>query len=45
MSTNQTEINVANVPLSTALHSLESKLNRPIVDETDLDGKYDFVVK
>jgi uncharacterized protein (TIGR03435 family) len=39
------EINVVNGRPSDALATLESKLLRPVVDETALDGSYDFSVK
>jgi uncharacterized protein (TIGR03435 family) len=43
-SVNQTGISVVNGSLSKILNYVEGKINRPILDETGLNGSYDLVV-
>jgi uncharacterized protein (TIGR03435 family) len=43
-SVNNTGINVVNGSLANILYSMEPALERPIVDETGLDGSYDVAV-
>ena len=45
MNVNRAEINVVNGRLSDILITLEARLKCPVVDETSLDGSYDFIVK
>lgn len=45
MEAGRTGINVVNGRPSDVLAKLESKLLRPVVDETSIDGFYDFTVK
>ena len=40
-----TEINVVNGPVSTVLNMLEGKLGRPVINESNLKGSYDFAFK
>lgn len=44
-SSSDTQINVVNGKPSNTVFILEHILHRPVVDETNLDGSYDFVVK
>lgn len=45
MSANQTEIIVVNGSPANAIPTLESKLDCPIIDETNLGQEYDFSVR
>ncbi len=44
-SVSPTGMNVVNGSLQTIAYSLENRLKRPILNETGLDGRYDFVMK